>query len=153
MTELLLETDAAAEWLYERLSDDAELTALLGGAGDPRVFEGLAPPDAAEPFLVFHLETALEDTRALGSGGRVLSRADWVLRAVGEGLSTVPLRPIAGRADELLTGHRSASPSIEGLTGWVEAVRLRPVRYVTTEAGRQFRHLGAVYRLTVHTHA
>jgi hypothetical protein len=146
-----LEAVAAAGFLYSTLAGDPALAALLGGAGDPRVAEDVAPPEWGYPLVVFQHLSPDDDARTAAGASRILTSGLWAVRAITEGMSYDPLAPIAQRAGELLHAAAGPAPAVEGYTAWVESVRVQPIRYPTEERGKQYRHLGGLYRLTVHT--
>lgn len=149
---LELEAEAAARWIRARLVAVAALTAALGGAAAPRIFDRPAPPGTAYPLLVFEHVTPEDDARVLNTGGsRVLASGLWSVRAIAEGESYAPLTTVAQLAGVALNGAAGDAPAVEGYTAWVEATRVQPIRFATVEAGKQYRHLGGLYRLTVHT--
>lgn len=164
-------------WLDELLAGDLELGAAVdqarlevgatvdqvAAAAGERVFGEYATPDALEPFVVFATVGGPTGAGAdLGArtdssviGARVLTTVPYVVKAVGPGGSYRPLEPIADRIDALL---QDAGDFLEvaalaaGGAGVIIAgsERVAPVKYPEVADSRQFRHLGGLYRLTVH---
>lgn len=137
-----LEVLDAAAWLEATLAGDAALAALATGG----VWEDVAPPEATHPFVVHQLLANSDDL--LASGDRVIVAATFVVKAVTEAESYVPLIPLARRIDELL--HLAAIADAGDDSTLAGARRVSTVRYPTVEAGRQYRHLGGTYRLDLH---
>lgn len=144
MSAVGLELEVADRWLFDVLTADPDLAALITDPGDdgPRVFSEVAPASAAYPFVVF-AHQASTDVAGVGPY-RIGTEATYVVKAVGEGQSYAPLRPVAARIDALLQGAGGAV--IDGEV-WA-AQRTAPVRYPEiTPNGDQYRHLGGLYRL------
>lgn len=135
-----METHAAERWLYERLAGDVALTAVVG----TRIYNGLRSPSAPLPCVVFQLQAAGPDLMVVGAV-RVWANLVYVVRGIVEGRSyTGEAKIIADRIDALL--HAQQGSNADGAV-W-ECVRERPFALVeTTEAGREFRHVGGVYRV------
>lgn len=167
------ELTRADAWLDELLGGDALLADVIDEARYPdgvpavpnpeRVFEGVAPADALEPFVIYSGSTSptlgagqdlgASDNDAIGTE-RVLTSTTLTVRAVMAGTSYRPLEPIADRLDDLL--HGAATVEVAALDPAGAAVviagckRTTPLKYPEVADGRQFRHLGGVYRLWLH---
>lgn len=153
---------------------DAARALIADGLGEPapdpaaaRVFYGAAPLDALEPFVVYQeasggpaagagVDVGATDVEVIPAV-RVLTHAAYTVKAVGPGADFGPLEPIADRLDALLQGAAgnawplAADPAAEPADTYVgEVRRTAPVKYPEVADGRPFRHLGGVYRLTLH---
>lgn len=135
-----LEVMDAGAWLQARLE------ALVAEELATAVFEDVAPPEAAHPFVVHQLLANTDDL--LASGDRVIVGATFVVKAVTEGESYVPLIATASRIDELL--HLAPIADAGADSTLAGARRLSVVRYPEVAGGKQYRHLGGTYRLDLH---
>lgn len=131
---------AASSFIYSTLAGDATLNGLVG----TKIYEAIAPPDAALPYVIFAEYSTRE---VLGMGANRLWADDmWIVRGVArqESYVTNPLKGIADRINALL--HKSSGTDSYG-TVWA-CVREERVRYPEIdEAGQQVRHLGGIYRI------
>lgn len=137
------------EWLYERLTEDTGVQAAMAAAGVPEdteyVFSDEAPADAPNPFLVFTLNDGT-DVRAIASTPfRVMTNGLYLVKAVCEGPSYGPLRPIVAAMDAAISGPGNSTDN--GVV--FGCARDTPIRYAepATAGGRQYRHLGGLYRI------
>lgn len=133
----MVEVTRVDQWLYETLSGDPTLSALVGG----RIYSYLAPPTAALPFVLF-AHQAGRDVRIVG-GRRVLVDMVYQVKAVGSGGSFQPLKSIADRLDALLQG--ASGSVVDGVV--YMCVREQPLAYVEVEKGVEYRHLGGFWRI------
>lgn len=132
------------QWLYETLSGDA----ALGSAVGTRVYADVAPQGAAFPYLVFSYQGG-SDKRGVGTA-RYFVEALYLVKAVRQGESYQPLQTVMDRVDALLQG--SSGGTATGGTVYA-SVREQSVRFPEVTEGRQYRHLGGVYRITVQSTA
>jgi hypothetical protein len=130
----MIEVGLIDDWLHDRLSGDAALTALLGG-------DDSAPAGAKYPLVVFQMTGDPQDVMVHNSI-RILCNAPYMVKAIDEGMSYVRAQQVADRIDFLLT---RASGSTTG--GRIEScVREKPIRYPEqSDDGREYRHLGGEY--------
>lgn len=137
-----LEPAAAEQWLFSKLNADATLTTALGGAG--RIYTHKIPTGAAFPCIFI---TALDLRDFLKSGPvRIWSATLYCVRVVGQTASLSPLTTAAGRLDAVL---HAASGSVAHGTVW-GCVRERPFLLSEQDVGgKEYRHLGGVYRIWV----
>jgi hypothetical protein len=126
----------AERWLNQTLTGDAALAAM-------GVHGHLIPKDAALPAIVFVPRPGL-DLVALG-GARVFSTLDYIVKGVCQAESLAPLVEAVTKVDALLHGKSGA------VTGGrvLSCIRVQPIAYPETSQGKQYRHLGGVYRLQV----
>ena len=139
----MAETFVADSWLYAVLSGDAQLVALATGG-----IYGHSNPNKTPtfPFVLFGLQGAGMDVRGVGPA-RVMAPMVYLVRGISEGNSFGGnLKSIADRIDALL---QAASGSA---AGGLVLVCVREQPFVLPETGpdgRQYRHLGGIYRLFV----
>lgn len=136
----MAETARARSWLYQTLTNDAQLSAAIG----TRVYNGVAPPGVQYPFGVLQLLSGGNDYLGLG-GIRFWADMLWLIKFVTRGTSTGPLEPLADRADALL--HAKSGTVTNGVI-W-ECVRERPFELPTVENGVSFVQLGGEWRIKV----
>jgi len=139
------ELTAGDRWMYAVLAADATIQSYVGNPA--RVYAEDAPPGAVFPYVILKLQAAQQDSYAMGNI-RVLSTADYIVEAVGQGQSPdfIALEPIVSQIDALLHGNSGSNAA--GVVA--QCVRLRPWRYrEIDDEGRHYAHLGGVYRLIV----
>lgn len=95
----------ADEWIYKTLSADPEIRTLVGaGPTDaaPRVYQGVAPQDAALPYIIY-VDQSSTPTRAHSGAKPIMYQLVYLVRGVGAGESrTGVLENIANRVQTLL---------------------------------------------------
>jgi len=133
------ETVAIDKWLYSLLSTDATLL----GAAPGGVHADAAPRGTAFPLVIIALQDATDGMSF--NGTRILVRATYQVKVVGQGASYSALDTAAGRIDALL--HR-ASGSVSGGVIY-SCVRVEPFRYREDLDGIEYRHLGGFYEIQV----
>lgn len=139
----MIETVAADQWLHATLTGDATLTGVVAG----RVYADLAPPDSELPAVVFS-EQAPTDSIGV-DGARILVQALWLVRVIADTTSWHgTLKTAADRIDTVL--HNTSGAAAGGVTVG-KCVRESSYRLVDTAHGKQYRHLGGIYRLILHT--
>lgn len=131
------ETVAIDKWLYSVLHADATL--LAAAPGD--VHADAAPRGTAFPLVIFSLQDAFDGMGV--NGTRILVRATYQVKVVGQGASYNALDTAASRIDTLL--HRT-SGAVSGGTIY-GCVRVEPLRYREDIDGVEYRHLGGFYEL------
>lgn len=129
---------ATDRWLYGVLSSDGALLALVG----TRVYADLAPDGTQLPVVIYQMQSA-RDRMMVGST-RIWSDQLYLVRGIAETPAYGgDLLTIADRIDVVL--HAASGSTVEGTV--FECVREREFRMVETINGRQYRHLGGVYRI------
>ena len=132
------ETSVVAEWITYTLT-----TAFANASGTaPVVYEGIAPVDAVEPYVVFAFVTAPSVNTI--SGDTVMVRPYVDVQAVCEGGSFSPLTPIATAIQTALHGKRYQSTDDGSV---FSCTRTDSLRYTEATGGKVYRHLGATYRI------
>lgn len=137
---MAIESSYTAQWLYERLNGDVTLKTALGSGA--RVHEQPAPQDSLFPFITFQLQSDVDvmtgDTR-----NRIFSDELWLIRATTDSTSFLPLKVIADRMDLLL---QNADGAADGAIIY-HCSREETFRLVEIDNGKQYRHLGGIYRI------
>jgi len=129
---------SAEQWVYTVLAADAT---LMGKA--TAIYSGLVVAEATYPLVYISLHRQDQDVMALG-GRRIWASLHYAIRGIAEtGSWGGDLETIADRIDTVL--HAESGSSVQG-TVW-ECVRTAPFALVETADGRQFRHLGGLYRV------
>lgn len=139
----MAETFVADSWLYAVLTGDSALMALAPGG-----VHGYNNPNrtATFPYVLFQLQGPGMDVRGVGPG-RIMTPMVYLVRGIAEGNSFGgSLKSIADRIDDLLQARSGTA------AGGVVIVCVREQPFALPESasdGRQFRHLGGIYRLFV----
>lgn len=134
-----------ADWIEETLTGDATLQGLVGSmrvSNGPWVFEDYLPDDAAFPSIVFQNQGSVS---VRGVGPTVFMEDTlYVVKAIAQVDNYSPLRAIANRCEALVADrHNIIRPDGEILGTAKEA----PFQLAEVDAGRQFRHLGGIFRI------
>ena len=136
------ELSAIDQWIYQTLTGDATLMALIGG-----VHEHPAPQTMPFPIITYQDQGDFLDVPNTNAVQpiRVVSRGTYLVRVIGKEVPTSALRPIAARIDQLLEGKHGATAlgTIAGCS------RVRPYKFQEFTDGINYRHLGGMYRITV----
>lgn len=133
-----MESNAAERWIYAKLSTDATLITKVG----TRTYNTRRPPESALPCVIWQLQSG-DDVILLGAV-RLWSNLRYLVRGIGEtGSYGGDLQAIADRIDALL--HGASGSNVDG-TVWT-CVRAAPFQMIETVAGREYRHLGGIYRI------
>lgn len=136
----MAETWTADSWLYGVLTGDATLMGLATGG----VYAHNNPTRPTFPYVLFQLQAPGADVRGVGPV-RIMTPLVYLVRGITESNSFGgSLKSIADRIDALLqAAHGTAAGGVI-----VACVRERPFALPEAAAdGRQFRHLGGVYRI------
>jgi hypothetical protein len=124
-------------WIHQTLTADAALT----GVG---VYDTVAPADATFPLIIVAEAGDIADTNVLPAT-RVLTTGTWQVRVAVEGMSWAPAAALVQRIDELL---QSGTATLQNGTV-LGCSRVAPLKYAEEANGRQYRHLGGLYRVVV----
>lgn len=132
--------------INEHLVGAKWLTSTIGTLGGTvsGAFLDIIPKEALLP-AVRYSAAILEDTMPI-EGTRIMTRIEWTVLVVREGLEVAPLVPIANALDAALQG---ATGTADGLR--IDCTRMRPFEMLELDDdGGQYRHVGGQY-LTVIT--
>ena len=134
----MAELFASDTWLATVLTADAELNALVSG----RIYGHVIASSAVYPLAMFSLQTA-RDIQGLGPA-RIMVDSLYIVRGIVEA-STFggTLKSIADRIDAIL--QAASGSNVNGSV--LACVREQPFLYVEPYQGRQYRHLGGIYRI------
>ena len=145
---------AADQWIYSALKADSALTALIGGASSPRIYNELAPQGNGTttapvyPYVIYQMQSAI-DVMWVGPR-RVWSNMLYLVKGIQETSSYGgSLLTIVERIDEVL--HAKPDPGGPAATNaygviWA-CVGEQPFRLPEVVNGRNFRHFGRIYRI------
>lgn len=136
-----MESSVIARWLYETLHGDVTLMGMVNG-----VYEQPAPLTSQYPMVIFSQQYET-DVVTGDSHNRIMSDQSWLVRAIVEAPSYASAIDMAARIDALLEGS-SGSPT-GGLV--IKCVRTNGFRGPEVNNGKEYRHLGGIYRLLAQT--
>lgn len=140
-----VETPLVDAWIVSRLSTDATLLTMgiVTGSGSvaSRVFNSLAPAETAMPLIVYQTQRA-SDVIGVGTA-RIMVDTLYVVKVIAQGSDFSVHKPIADRVDVLLHGAAAVVAGGEILS----CVRTEPFSMVENDEGRQYRHLGGIFRI------
>lgn len=139
---MAIESSYTAQWLYETLDGDATLMALLGSG--ERIYEQPAPQESAFPFVTFQLQSDV-DVMTVDTRNRIFVDQLWLIRATTDSTSFAASKAIANRVDFLL---QNANGAADGATVY-HCSREESFRLVEIDNGKQYRHLGGIYRIII----
>lgn len=143
MPETVLDALIIDEWLDTTLRGDTDLFAATEG----RIYSEQAPEGAKHyPIVIFNQQSPLRDIRGLG-GFTVMSQALYQVKVIGEGVSYLPLRPLASRIHDLLHDKQYIPATSGGMI--VTSIREEDIKYPEIEGGKHYRHLGGLYRIQI----
>lgn len=125
-------------WVVAQLSSTVGVTNLVGS----RIYNQYAPTNADYPFIIFQQQT-LRDVRGVG-GVRIMVDSLYVVKGISQGNDFAQLGVLATAIDTAL--NIPPGGSVTG--GYVMAsVREEPFALTEVEDGKQFRHMGGIYRI------
>jgi hypothetical protein len=136
------ETLAIDEWLWLTLNADAQLASLCTGG----IHSEQAPQSALPPFIIFTMMEAT-DVRAASQQDRIMVSGLWLVRGIVQDTSfNATSQDIAERIDAAL--HAAPGGSVNDDKGQVfGSHREQPFRLAEDINGKQYRHLGGIYRI------
>ena len=141
MSMIGLEQVVLDDWLMVRLIADASLAAIIGD----RVFQGVAPPSAIYPLVVFQLQSP-QDVRGIGTA-RIITNLTYIVKVLVEASYwTANQRAAVNRIDALL--HGVINQAVAG-GSVLSGMRTEPYSLVEPFEGKQVRHLGGTYAFQV----
>lgn len=134
----MAEIFTAETWLYTKLHGDSTLLGLCPGG----IHTWPVPTTFAGRYVLYQNQSAV-DVRGMGPA-RIGVNGLWLVRVVDEALSFGgSLQTAADRLDVLL---QAASGAVTGGNIWA-CVREEPFQLVELADGRQYRHLGGIFRI------
>ena len=132
------ESYVADTWLYSTLSGDAALAAAVTG-----FYSDVAPQEATFPYVIYSFQGG-HDVGTVNAT-RIWSSLLYQVKVVSNASSFGAIAAIVRQIDSLL--HRTSGTPSGGVV--VSCDRQDPLRYVEFTAGKQYLHLGGLYRLQV----
>ena len=134
----MAELFAADTWLTSVLGNDSTLSGLVSG----RIYGHAIMGSATYPLVLFSMQSARD---VMGTGpARIMVDSLYVVRGIAEaGTFAGNLKTIADRIDAVL--HAASGSNVNGTV--LACVRQQPFLYVEPYNGRQYRHLGGIYRI------
>lgn len=126
------------QWIYERLTGDSALTAIVG----TKVFVDNAPQGTAFPFVVFSLEYAADVVSH--NHTRIMVESLWRIRVnkASESYDN-EMQAVADRIDVLF----DRTSGTAGGAAIFSSVRDEPYKRPLIDEGKQYRALGGLYRV------
>lgn len=131
------ESQRVARWITQTLNADVVLMALITG-----VYEQPAKQGSLHPMVVFNQMSEV-DIATGDSLKRIMTNSLWLVRGVVDDTSFETATSIADRLDTLL---QNASGTADGADIF-HCSREQGYRMVDDTSGKQFRHLGGIYRI------
>lgn len=128
-------------WLYTTLANDPEIRSQVAG----RIAADGAFGPTGTPFITWTMNSSRDIQQAQGS--TLWNESLYLVKVVGQGGSYVPITPIAKRINTPLDMVTNA-PGPNG--GFITIRRDRLVRMPEVDDNVQYRHLGAIWRITAH---
>ncbi len=135
-----IETVVAHDWIKAALDASAALATHVS----TRIYYKQAPNDeTAYPFVVFQNQSA-EDVRGVGLES-IMSDTLYLVKAIAQATTwTTALKGAVSAVHVALTSSTGGSTADGNV--WT-AVRMSPFELVESEGGKEFRHLGGIYRI------
>jgi len=129
--------------IYSKLAADTTLTGLMGGA---YVYQGIAPPTATRPYVIFQKETGgpTNDTPRDRRAYR------YMVKVVSGDLMTGSANLVAGSIDaQIESALHEKTLTVSGYDNYL-MMRVSPdIDYLETAGGKVIRHLGGTYRIEI----
>jgi hypothetical protein len=133
------ESREAAKWIYQSLTADSALVALVGA----RIYREVAPESATFPLVLFW-STGGSDL--LGNdAARIWTEATFTIEAVCDGASADKAEAIAARISALFDRASGATTTARILS----CVRESPTDSIDQDGGTLYPRLGGSYRLQI----
>lgn len=131
----------AETWLYSKLHGDSTLMALTPGG----VYTWPVPANVAGAYVLYQMQSGMDI--GLYGPARAGVNGLWLVRVVAETRSFGGnLLAAADRIDVLLQLGARTAVAGGAIFG---CARMEPFQLVEPADGRQFRHLGGIYRIFV----
>lgn len=139
MTTIAFELAAVKEFVYNALTNDSTMTALVAG----RVYDEIQPDSAGWPLVILQV---VASTDTLGTGAtRILTRSTVRVKAITKGAGMQSGLTIASAIDAAL--HK-VNGTFDG--HYVTCHRVSTFSYSESTLGETFKHVGAEFRIDVH---
>ncbi len=127
------------EWIATQLEGSSDITDVVNA----RIWPDNARNNPTFPYVVFHSVTPI-DLPVFGDGPGTV-RSDWLVKAVGEGRGYDVIEPLADAI------HAALNRQSGSVTGYeiVGCYRTAPFSMPEQDEGKEWRHLGGYYRITL----
>lgn len=123
--------------IRSRMANDDTLTGMATGS---RIYDRVAPPGTALPYIIFQLQGGGPDNLV----PRELLDMSVVIKVVTTGYATTTAEDIMARIDTLFDDH---ALSVTGYTAFWCKREAPDLDYTEEEAGRIYRHIGGSFRI------
>lgn len=146
MTLIGAEQDLIDRWVDGRLKANTDFNTINAGLAG-RVFNMFAPTGTTYPFIIYQAQSPPRDVRGVGTA-RVMVDSLYIVKAVAQASTFNALSAIAAEIDQVMTvatGENITTPAGNGLL--LASVRDDQFSLVELEQGKQYRHLGGLYRI------
>lgn len=130
--------NALEQGLYNKLTGDSTLTAML--AGTASVFYGIAPDGEDAPYIVFNEQS---DTPIYSLGAKSFDNVIYQVKAVSAGTNQLTAGSIAERIETVLN---DATLTVTGKTA-AYCRKTSGVHFQEEDHGRLHQHRGGLYRI------
>lgn len=139
MTTAGQETLDVHKWLYSTMAGDSALVAAAPGG----FHSGIAPPRPTYPFVRFGIQAPMRVIRGVGVVEFMMTSL-WLIRGVDNNASYVNLTAVSKRIQALFAGVINVALP-DGMI--LSCVREEAFQLEQVEGGREYRHLGGMYRI------
>ena len=133
-------SQAIRQALYTKLTGESSITSKL--ATSSSVFHGHAPPDSPYPFIIINKQSKGR-TRAQ-SETVAFEDETWLIKAVDRSSSSTVAEAISEAVESTLT---NGTLTVTGRT-LHDLFPTGDVDYIENQGDQQFRHHGALYKIT-----
>jgi hypothetical protein len=130
-------------WIEMRLAAVAQDLEDIAPGLSQRIYPDLAPADAPYPVIVYQCQSPPRDVRGVGAV-RVMVDTIYVVKAVAQQVSYVPMAPLARVIDGAMTAS-VPTPVVDGFV--LASVRNQQFSLTEVANGKQVRNLGGEYRI------
>lgn len=144
MSGLGVENLLAEKWIKDTFDADSAPGGLVQAATGG-IWDGPARDGTKYPIVRYDPQSPGVEARGVSTTTIWLDSL-WLIRGVVDGTSYEPLRTIASRIYALLHGSHDIAVT-DGMIMW--CVREQAFQQEIVEAGREYRHLGGIYRIVV----
>ena len=138
------EMGLTADFVYEQLTGDVTLAALVGS----RVYRNLAPPGAALPYVIFGFVASV-DRNNVGSRSIMFTRPILDIKGVVAGTDSAAADAIADAIHGAVNGKQRLDVSVGELI-ILGCRRENIIEFVELTEDQQYCHRGGEYRLFCH---
>lgn len=142
------EQDVIDRWVEARLEAHTDFNTAYAGLTD-RIFDRYAPTGTPYPFIVYQDQSPVRDIRGVGTA-RVMVESLYIVKVIAQVKTYAPLRVVAHEIDQAMTVGESEAIA-DGVL--ITSIRQEGFGMVEVEDGKQYRHLGGMFRIQAHVPA